>query len=159
MVTSLPVRAGGPSTSMDGLRCVVPNGALATTPCWGLPACDSSSSSTGTSLPLFPPRLPRSRHSEKWWQDPWALSGLSFPCHPRPLELGTQAPGKTRGGCGRLSSWPPDLSLCGRAGLALGKPLEAGTLRLPWCQSPSPSLPAEDPTLSPRFPPLPRVSS
>ncbi|XP_060022301.1 microspherule protein 1 isoform X2 [Lagenorhynchus albirostris] len=95
------------------------------------PACDSSSSSTRTSLPLFGPRLPRSHHSEKWWQDPWALSGLSFPCPPRPLELATQAPGKTRGGCGRLSSWPLDLSLCGRAGLALGKPLEAGPLRLP----------------------------
>lgn len=62
-----------------------------------LPACDLSSSSTRTSLPLFGLRLPRSHHSEEWWQDPWALSGLSFSCHSSPLELGTQIPGKTSG--------------------------------------------------------------
>lgn len=54
-------------------------------PAYRLPACDSSSSSTRTSLPLSGLRLPRSPHSEVWWRDPWAL----WPQFPLPFQLPT----------------------------------------------------------------------
>nr|CCQ43031.1 alternative protein MCRS1 [Homo sapiens] len=76
------MRVDGPSTSMDGRCSVAPNGASATTLWWRSPACDSSSLSTRTSLPSSGLRLPRSHHSEEWWQDSWALSGL----FPLPLQ-------------------------------------------------------------------------
>lgn len=80
--------------------------------------------------------------------------GALWPQRPlpsRPLELGTQAPGETRVGSGRLGSWPLDLSLCGRVGLALGKHLRLGPSA---SLVPEPLLSADDPALSPRFPPL-----
>lgn len=80
--------------------------------------------------------------------------GALWPQRPlpsQPLELGTQAPGETRVGSGRLGSWPLDLSLCGRVGLALGKHLRLGPSA---SLVPEPLLSADDPALSPRFPPL-----
>ena len=76
------------------------------------------------------------------------------PLPSQPLELGTQAPGETRVGSGRLGSWPLDLSLCGRMGLARGKHLRLG---------PSASLVPEPLSFSlqmiPPFPPDSRLCS
>ena len=74
------------------------------------------------------------------------------PLPSQPLELETQALGETRVGSRRLGSWPLDLSLCGRVGLALGKHLRLGPSA---SLVPEPRLlSADDPALSPRFPPL-----